>query len=184
MVSPIGDTIRDRLLAIDGQRGFLHVRPSEEVSKEHEIGRVHDEGDLDILIGDVAFVSGLLHLVGPDVNGSTHDHLCELCGGNEHGYVPGHSEFEGLEGVVTVHDTVHQVVHAHEPAGGGDVVGVGVPGVEEYGHVMVPMEEDEGLFAEYDEHSVTQFRHLAQGEHPVPEASHTVVQETATKETR
>ena len=42
-----------------------------------------------------------------------------------------------------------------------------------------PVEEDEGLFSEDDEDGVTKLRNLAQGEHPVPEPAHSVVQETA-----
>ena len=44
-----------------------------------------------------------------------------------------------LKSIVAVHNTVHEVVHAHEPTGGRDVVRVRVPCVQEHGHVVVPV---------------------------------------------
>lgn len=162
-----------------GRLVLQDVGPPEEAGEQHEVGSVHEEGNLDIVIGNVALVACLFHLVRPNVDGGAHHHLEELGSGDAHGDPAWHAEFQGLEGVVAVHDTVHQVVHADEPAGSGDVVGVGVPGVQENGHVMVPVEEDEGLFPQHDEHCVSQLWNFAQREHPVPETSHAVVQETA-----
>ena len=44
--------------------------------------------------------------------------------------------------------------------------------------MVVPVEENQGLLSEYDEHRVTQLWHFAQGEHPVPKTTHAIVQET------
>lgn len=71
-----------------------------------------------------------------------------------------------------------QVVHADKPAGGGNVVGIRIPGVEQDGNMVVPVEEDEWLLPQDNEYCVAQLRDLAQGKHPVPETSHSVVQET------
>ena len=53
------------------------------------------------------------------------------------------------------------------------------PGVEEDGDMVVPVQEDERLLPENDEDGVSQLGHLAQGEHPVPKSTHSVIQETA-----
>lgn len=74
-----------------------------------------------------------------------------------------------------------QVVHADKPAGSGNVVGVGVPGVEQDGNMVVPVEEDQWLLPQDNEYGISQLRNLAQGEHPVPETSYSVVQETEKK---
>jgi len=127
----------------------------------------------------VALVPVSLDLVGPDVDSCAHDHLCQLQRGDDHSDELWHVDAEGLQRVVGVHDGVNQVVHAHEPASCRNVVGVGVPGVQEDSHVVVPVQEDERLLPEHDEHGVAQLRHLGQREHPVPEAAHAVVQETS-----
>lgn len=150
--------------------------------EQNEVGGVHDERDLNVVVRDVAFIAGLFHLVGPDVDSGAHDHLGKLGSGDEHCDVAGDAEFQGLKSIVAVHNAVHEVVHAHEPTSGRDVVRVRVPGVQEHGHVVVPVEEDEGLFSEDDEDGVTKLRDLAQGEHPVPEPAHSVVQETCTRD--
>lgn len=77
-----------------------------------------------------------------------------------------------------------QVVHADKPAGSGNVVGVGVPGVEQDGNMVVPVEEDQWLLPQDNEYGISQLRNLAQGEHPVPETSYSVVQETEKKHIR
>lgn len=76
---------------------------------------------------------------------------------------------------------MHEVVHANKPTSGRNVIGVGVPGVQENSHVMVPVQEDQRLLSENDKHGITKFRDLAQSEHPVPEATHAVVQEAETE---
>jgi len=126
----------------------------------------------------MALVAVLLDLVGPDVDGGAHDHLSELQRGDDHGDEFRNVDAERFQGIVGVHDGVNQVVHADEPAGCGDVVGVRVPGVQEHGHVVVPVQEDERLLPEHDEDGVTELGNLRQREHPVPEASYAVVQET------
>ena len=45
-------------------------------------------------------------------------------------------------------------VHDDEPPGGGRVLGEGVPAVDEDCDVVVPVKEDQSLFAQDDEYSV------------------------------
>ena len=40
-----------------------------------------------------------------------------------------------------------KIVHADKPASSGDVVRVGVPGIEEDSDMVVPVEEDEWLLS-------------------------------------
>lgn len=65
---------------------------------------------------------------------------------------------------------MHTVVHHHEPTRGGGVLGEGVPGVQQHGDVVVPVQEDERLLAQHDEHGVAQLGQLGQHEHVRPEA--------------
>ncbi len=155
---------------------------AEEASKENKVGCVHEEGDFNVVVGDVTLIASLFHLVGPDVHHCSHHHLGQLSCGDAHGNPARNPELEGLEGVVAVHGTVDKVVHADKPTGSGNVVGVRVPSIEEDSDVVVPVEEDEWLLPENDEHCVAQLRHLAQREHPVPESTHTVVKEAARKQ--
>ena len=63
-----------------------------------------------------------------------------------------------------------KVVHGDKPLGGVDEVSVVVPAVNEDGHVMIPVEEDELLLAEDDEVSVHELGALGKAEKEGPEA--------------
>lgn len=133
-----------RLLALFGWLrpclfGVDNISSAEEASKEHEVGCVHEERDFNVVVRDVALVASLLHLVGPNIDCCSHNHLSQLSCCDAHCNPAWHPEFEGLEGVVAVHGTVDKVVHADEPAGGGNVVRIGVPGVEEDSDMVVPV---------------------------------------------
>jgi len=119
-----GDAVLVVLLVTCDGSGFLHVGAAEEMSEQHEVGRVHDQGDLNVLVAHVTLVTGFFDLVGPDVDNSAHYHLRQLGSRDEHRNIARHTELESLESVVTVHDAVYDVVHKHEPACCGDVVGV------------------------------------------------------------
>ena len=47
----------------------------------------------------------------------------------------------GLQSIVRVHERVYNIVHDHEPSGRSSVLGVGVPGIEQNCHVMIPETE-------------------------------------------
>lgn len=49
---------------------------------------------------------------------------------------------------------MHTIVHNDEPARRGRVLREGVPGVEQDGDVVVPVQEDERLLAQHYEHRV------------------------------
>lgn len=97
-------------------------------------------------------------LVHPAVHqsqdGQAHDHLHDLGSGDHHGAGAGHTQARRLRRVVGVHEGVDCVVHGHEPASTCHLVPVGEPGVEQNGDVVVPVEEDEALLPQDNEHRV------------------------------
>lgn len=93
----------------------------------------------------------------PDVYGTADNHLGELQRRDDHRNSSWWLESHGSQSVVRVHYGVHAVVHDDEPTCGRGVLGVREPGVDEHGYVMVPVEEDQRLFAKYDEKCVAQF---------------------------
>lgn len=64
---------------------------------------------------------------------------------------------------------------SYSPSGGGDELREGVPGEEEDGDVVVPVQEDELVLPEHDEDGVDQLGRLRQRERPHPEAEVVVV---------
>lgn len=75
-------------------------------------------------------------------HGNTNKHLRELEERNKDGVEPFGTAFDRHQKVVTVHHRVDGVVHNHEEETGWTGGYVGMPAVEQYGDVMVPMEED------------------------------------------
>lgn len=74
---------------------------------------------------------------------------------------------------------MNTVVHDNEPPRRGGVLGEGVPGVEQDGDVMVPVQKDERFLAQHYEHRVAQLRQLGEDEHPRPEAWHFILLDEA-----
>lgn len=70
---------------------------------------------------------------------------------------------------------VHTIVHNDEPPSRRCVLSEGVPGVQQHGDVMIPVQEDQRLLAQHYEYRVTQLWQLGQHEHPRPEAGHFVL---------
>ena len=99
---------------------------------------------------------------GRDVNGAAHHHLQGLERGDHHGQHIGHLDPAGPDPVVSVHEGVHCVVHHHEPSAGRGEADIGVPGEPEHSHVVIPVEEDQLLLPEDDEHCVHQLWQLSE----------------------
>lgn len=70
---------------------------------------------------------------------------------------------------------MNTIVHNDEPTRRRCVLSKGVPGVEQNGDVVVPVQEDQRLLTQYDEHRVAELREFGQHEHPCPEAGHFVL---------
>lgn len=143
---------------------LLEVSLNEEVAEEDTIAAVHAQGEDDVGDADVAAFSVVKHLCGVEVNSDTCEHLSDLEGGNANGDELGGSLAGCAQRVVTVHDSVDEVVDSAEPSACCDWVSVAVPAVHKHGDVMIPVKEDKTLLPQYDEDSVTQLRQLAEHE--------------------
>jgi len=156
----------DRALATRRQVDIV-----EKVKEESEIASVHDERDLDVRVAYVARSAGLLDQIAVIVDYYADDHLRELRERDDEADPLGYAkDVHGATGVVRVHHGVHGRVHHEEPAARGGLVLHRVPAVDEHGTMMVPVQEDELLLAQHDEHGVDEFGHLAHHEHPHPAA--------------
>jgi len=133
--------------------GASQVGSVEEHGEEHQVAEVHEGAPR-----HVVHVGRAAHLVHPAVHQAqhrqAHHHLQDLGDRDDHGAGAGHPQAGGPRRVVRVHERVHHVVHGHEPAAARHLVLVGVPGVQQHGDVVVPVQEDEGLLPEDDEHRV------------------------------
>ncbi len=153
------------------------------------------EGDFPL---SLIVYTNLFRLNDPDVGEQGDKHLAELQPRDDHGHEPRHAELERLQRVVRVHDGVHDVVHDDEPPRVGRVLAVAVEGEHQDGHVVVPacakcssnlneslstvgfgrdspVQEDEGLLPEHDEHRVAELGDLGEDEHDGPGGGHAVV---------
>mmetsp|Transcript_54623 Transcript_54623/g.116047 ORF Transcript_54623/g.116047 Transcript_54623/m.116047 type:complete len:230 (+) Transcript_54623:128-817(+) len=160
--------LRHRSLHLD-----LDVPRQEEVQEQIEVAPVHDESRGEVFLLNVANPP----LLGVAVKVETqrrhrhpHGHLGDLHQRDDDRVEPARAHPHGHQEVVPVHDRVDGVVHGHEeqPRGGGR--DVAVPAEEEDGHVMVPVQEDEGLLVHDDEERVQQLGELAEDEELDPEA--------------
>lgn len=126
----------------------------EEVGEQQQVAEVHERGP-----GDVVEVGGAVSVVHPAVHQAAHrhphNHLTDLSTGDEHGEGPRYGHAGGTSSVVAVHERVHRVVHGHEPAAASHHVFVGIPGVEQHGDVVVPVQEEQLLLPKDNERCVT-----------------------------
>lgn len=153
----------------------------EETGKQDKVAEVHRNRQFDVHFGDVtaALAGRLQEAVGPNVDGTTDDHLGQLEGGDQHGDRTGRLEVQSTEGVVRVHHRVHAVVHHDEPTGRGGVLGVREPRIHQHRDVVIPVQEDQWLLPEHDEHRITQLGQLGQHEQPGPETAYTIMLDEA-----
>ncbi|KAJ8281414.1 hypothetical protein GJAV_G00067400 [Gymnothorax javanicus] len=125
------------------------------MTEEDEVAEVHERGP-DHVLHVRGALPALLHPgEHQPVHHAPHGHLRDLRRRHEHGELARDAEPRRPERVVRVHDRVHQVVHGHEPPSAGHHVLVGVPGVEQHRDVVVPVQEDQLLFAKDDEQGVS-----------------------------
>lgn len=126
----------------------------EEDGEEQQVAEVHQRGADDILHGGEAVL-----LIIPEVeephNAYPHDHLCDLHERDQHGKGSRHTHAGCFSRVVAVHECMDGVVHGHEPAAAGHTVFIRVPGVEQDSDVMIPVQEDQTLLTQDDEHRVS-----------------------------
>lgn len=98
-----------------------------------------------------------------------HQHLCDLHERDHHGEGSRHTSAGRSSRVVAVHERMDGVVHAHEPAAAGHTVFIRVPAVQQDSDVMIPVQEDQTLLTQDDEHRVPELRCFTQSEGKRPE---------------
>jgi len=161
---------------------LVEVRVVKEPSKQHQVTEVHGRRQGNVELGHAARVraAGLQVTVRGVVDEAADQHLSQLTGRDEHGHLFRRPVAHGPRRVIRVHHRVHRVVHDDEPPGGRRELHVREPRVQQHGDVMIPVQEDERLFAEHDEYRVTEFGQLGQHEQPRPEPRHRVILNVAT----
>ena len=119
----------------------------EELEKQQKVRKVHNKRPDDVLHANMASGTAFYLIPGNIVDVDAENHLKDLSTRDCDVYPFGDLESESSKGVVWVHGRVDGVVHEDEPAtGAGEVLGR-VPAVDENCCVMVPVKEDELLFA-------------------------------------
>lgn len=126
---------------------LLDVGVEKEVKEEHEIAQVHDERPEDVVVADVTVELRCvqLGLVGHPVDVAAEEHLNDLQERDELRDEDGHVKAHGFESIVRVHDRVHHIVHAHEPATRCGKLTVAVPTVDEHSCVVIVVQKDQFL---------------------------------------
>lgn len=156
----------------------------EEAREEDEVAGVH--GNWKFNVGRRNVTSGMTGLleeaVRPNIDCTADDHLSQLKRGDNHGDEAWWMEFESAQSVISVHQRVNTIIHNHEPASWRGIFGVGEPTVHQHRDVVVPVQEDERLFAQHNEDRVTKLGQLWQHKKPCPEAAHLVVLNVAEME--
>lgn len=134
--------------------GSSDVRLIEEGREEQQVTQIHHRST-----HDVVCVGHAVDVIAPAVHEShhaeTHNHLHNLQRRDQNGHRPRHAQTTGFSCVITVHEGVNGVIHRHEPAASGHAISVWVPGVEKNCDVMIPVQENQTLLTENNEHSVT-----------------------------
>lgn len=133
---------------------WTYVGFVEEVNKEQQVAEIHEPPPR-----DAAYAGGAVALRHPVVDQhthkQTHDHLSDLQAGDDHVYRARHTHTSGPQSVVGVHEGVDGEVHGHEPPTTGHHLFVAVPGINQRGHVVEPVQEQQLLLPQHVEGSVT-----------------------------
>ena len=153
-----------------------HIHLDEEVDEEQKVGEVGERRQLQILIGHLALGLRMVRerVVDDEVGRHAGNHLQDLHGGQHLRDDDGQLDARRTTRVVGVHDRVNDEIHGGEPAAARAAVLVADEAEYEHGGVMVPVEEDERLLPQHDEHGVEELEELAQHEPVAPGARYAV----------
>lgn len=122
--------------------GLGNVGFEEKLTEEHKVAEVHKGRPHNVLHVRRALLALLHPRIHQVVDHATHHHLSDLRQSDEHGKLAGDFEAGGPQSVVGIHNGMNQVVHGHEPTTAGHHVLIGVPGIQQYCNVVIPMQED------------------------------------------
>lgn len=141
-------------------RRLVDVRVVKESREQHQVTEVHGRRQGDVEFGHAARLraAGLQVTVRGVVDETTDQHLRQLTGRDGHRDGRRRPVAHRAHRVIRVHHRVHRVVHHDEPPRGRRELVVREPRVQQHGDVMVPVQEDQWLFAQHDEYGVAQLR--------------------------
>lgn len=148
---------------------LLNVSHVEEISEQKEIAQIHQRAIFHVLKWLLAVsTSFCLHTISCKVNDEAHYHLANLNGRDEHVDPACYMEPHCTRCIVSVHKRMNCVIHHHEPTTRARVIGVAVPHIYHDADVVVPMKEDQWLFAKHNENCVAKFVHFWDNKHVRP----------------
>ncbi len=161
------------LLELLGPLAGEDVSADREIAEQIQVRSVHQRAGNEVRGVIMARLAGDLVVPAGHAHTRAHEHLSDLRDGDEHGGEGLGAHAQRLQAVVTVHKSMHGVVHGDEVESRAGHGGVGTPAEQQHGHVVVPVQEDERSLAEHDEHRVDELRHLTVDEEHHPEAGRT-----------
>lgn len=143
-----------RLRALAFARVRRQISHIEESCKQHKVAKVHGKRQFDVDRWNVAatwvalvVLYRLYVIVGPKVDGTADNHLCQLQRCDDHWNETWRFVAHGTQCIIRIHHRMHAIVHHNEPSGRRRVFGVGKPWIDQYGDVMIPMQKDQRLLA-------------------------------------
>lgn len=127
------------LFALRRQVGLI-----KESCKQNKITKVHGNGQINIRLWYITRLRsmGLEETIGPHINGTANDHLCQLQWCYNHCYKTWWIKTCRFKGIVRIHYRMHTVIHDNEPTCRWGIFCVWEPWIDEYSNVMVPVQED------------------------------------------
>ncbi len=119
----------------------------EVVAEQQKVGKVHEEVGDNVSLTHAAVAAGQLRRDHKIVEVDAPDHLRDLQRGQQNVHPLGYLELHGARRIIRVHERVDRVVDAAEPASRAHEIMHGIPARDEHRRVMIPVQEDELLFA-------------------------------------
>ena len=119
----------------------------EEVEKQDKVAEVHEKGPLDVVLAYFAVFAALLLHVGRAIDVDAEHHLRDLTARYRDIHPLGYFEAHRTHTIVRVHERMHGEIHEDEPAARCGKLATRIPAVDEHGSMVIPMQEDELLFA-------------------------------------
>lgn len=152
----------------DSARLSDEISVDKEVDEEHREEAIKSETNKDDGERSIAGATEHLKLECLVVDVETDEHLSDLQCGDGDTDLARHVVARHLDGVVGVHQRVHEEVHVHHPAGSGGGVGEDEPGVVQGQEVVHPVQGYQLTLAEQNEIRVQKLDRLRQSEEQVP----------------
>jgi hypothetical protein len=142
------------------------------IHKQVKVRPVHQSTSNQVLKLVLARSVGLSHIVpGSTTNEGTNNHLSDLSKSDDVSREPFRHHLHGRKRIVTIHHSMHRVVHGHKVQARASLSGICVPAVEKDCHVVIPVEEDQRFLSKDNEDGVDKLGKLGEDEKTYPQAS-------------